>query len=127
MNAEPKTNCLTRRSGIYDFAERFRSRSSPSLGARKFVFRPEQKTPKEAERLARERAVVLEAWSGLLHVTRTDRETPAYREVLLNVSTAIRHTIQQAKALRAGDRPVRQMMCLPMLSGRSGLVAFAPA
>ncbi|MCG9040039.1 DUF6538 domain-containing protein [Laribacter hongkongensis] len=185
-----KTNYLTRRSGVYYFRRKIPLALQSIIGRKEVCFSLGTKDSKEAERLARERAValdrdweairllgisppvsaarlalsdfdqlqqmfshavlsrmesrtlagmsseeyddfeallaavdtsarkqfprgdfraveaveaVLEAWSGMLHITLPDRETPAYREVLLNVSKAMRHTIQQAKALHSGD------------------------
>ncbi|MCL6264382.1 DUF6538 domain-containing protein [Craterilacuibacter sp. RT1T] len=182
-----KTNYLTRRSGVYYFRRKIPLALQPTIGRKEVCFSLGTKDPKEAERLAREKAVeidrewasiqqsittpaipaseltlshyeqiqqtfsnavlsfmesrkvqgisdaeydefetllaavdsasrkqftrgnfravaaVLEAWAGVLHITLPDRETPAYRETLLNISKAMRHTIQQAKALHAGD------------------------
>ncbi|RQW23315.1 hypothetical protein EHS17_14430 [Rhodobacteraceae bacterium CH30] len=166
-----KTNYLTRRSGVYYFRRKIPLALQSTIGRKEVCFSLGTKDPKEAERLAREKAVeidrewatiqqsatalpipaseltlphfeqlqqifshavlsrmedrktggvisaeeyddfeallnaiddasrkqfprgdfkaveaVLEAWAGVLHITLPDRETPAYRAVLLNVS-----------------------------------------
>ena len=66
MNAVPKTNYLTRRSGVYYFRRKIPLELQPILGRKEVCFSLGTKDPKEAERLARERAVVLDRdWEAI--------------------------------------------------------------